>query len=248
MKALAAENIPVLFVMTQVPCNAEGDLHPEAIELARDIESRDLPLSPENRVFHTMALADSFSGHPAHGVVELLDATFRVAPEGVVNALTAAQKIDLERKVREARKVAAPAAAGAAAAGAAPIPFSDAALLVPLQMAMMARIAAIFGLSVHTGTLATLAGAAFAGGGVTQVGKYMVTSMVKFVPGANIAAGVIRGGVASALTYAVGEAWIVVCTHLYKLGPEAAERIRAEEIRRIFMTEFKKQASRKRAA
>jgi uncharacterized protein (DUF697 family)/predicted GTPase len=246
VKALASEDIPVLFVLTQVPRNADGELHPEAVELAQDILSRDLPLAPENIVFHTMALADSFSGHPAHGVQELLDATFQVAPEAVVKALTAAQKIDLERKVREARKVVAPVAASAAATGAAPIPFADAALLIPLQVGMMARVSAIFGLGIQKGTLATLAGAAFAGGGVTQAGKYLVTSMLKLVPGANIAAGVIRGGVASALTYAVGEAWIVVCTHLYKLGPTAAENIPTDEIRHLFMEEFKKQASRKR--
>ena len=90
-------------------------------------------------------------------------------------------------------------------------------------------------------------GAAFAGGGATQAGKYLVTSLLKFVPGANVAAMAIRGTVASSLTYAVGEAWIAVCLHLYKVGPAAAENIPADEIRGLFMAEFKKQATRKRS-
>lgn len=246
VRALAAEDIPVLVVFTQVPRDAQGQLHPDAIELGDHAVSLKLPLKPENRVFYTMASADSFMGQRAHGVQELLDATFRVAPEGAVKALVAAQKIDLERKAREARKVIVPVTVSAAAAGATPIPFADAAVLVPLQIGMMAKIAAIFGLGIQSGTLATLAGAAFAGGGVTQAGKYVVTSLLKFVPGANIAAGVIRSGVASALTYSVGEAWIVVCARLYKLGPEAATSIPTDEIKQLFMEEFKKQASRKR--
>jgi uncharacterized protein (DUF697 family)/predicted GTPase len=246
VSALAAEDIPVLFVLTQVPRDAAGQLHPDAVELAEDIMGRRLPLAPENRVFHTMALADTFSGHTTHGVQGLLDATFRVAPDAVVKALIAAQKIDVERKAREARKVVAPVAASAAAAGAVPIPFADAGVLIPIQVGMMARIAAIFGLGVQKGTLATLAGAALAGGGVAQAGKYLVTNMIKALPGGNVVGGVIRAGVASTLTYAVGEAWIVVCTHLYKLGPDAAKNVPNQEIRRLFMNEFKKRASRKR--
>ena len=46
------------------------------------------------RPFMTYAKADEFAGQPAYGLKELLDATFRVAPEGVHGALVAAQEID----------------------------------------------------------------------------------------------------------------------------------------------------------
>ena len=78
---------------------------------------------------------------------------------------------------------------------------------------------------------------------MTTAGRYIVTNLLKFVPGANIAAGTIRAGVASALTYAVGEAWIAVCTQLFKLGPAAVERLPAEELRELFLREFKDRAS-----
>ena len=63
------------------------------------------------------------------------------------------------------------------------------------------------------------------------------------MPGANVAAGTIRAGVASALTYAVGEAWIAVCTQLFKLGPAAVERLPADELRELFLREFKARAA-----
>jgi uncharacterized protein (DUF697 family) len=242
VEALAAEGVPVMFVMTQVPLR-EGEVHPDALELAEDVIARGLPLAPENRVFFTMALEDEFSGHPAHGLQELLDATFRVAPEGVNAAITAAQQIDVDRKIAEARKLIKPVAAAAGGVGATPIPFADAAILIPVQIGLMARIAAIFGLPIDKGNLATIAAVALAGGGVTRAARYVVTNLVKALPGGAIAGGVIRAGVASTLTYALGEAWISVCGRLYRMGPDAASRVSPEEIRRLFMDEFRRRAA-----
>ena len=242
MRALAAEGIPIVFVLTQVH-RRDGEVHPEAIKLADSVLARNLPLAPDNRVFFTMALPDTWGGWEAFGLQELLDATFRVAPEGVANALTAAQKIDLARKAARARIYVKGAALSAAATGATPIPFADAALLVPIQTGLMAKIAAIFGLGLKKRALSSLVGMVFAGEGVTTAGRYLVTQLLKFVPGANIAAGTIRAGVASALTYGVGEAWIAVCTQLHRLGPAAAERLPAEELRELFLREFKARAA-----
>ena len=241
IEELAREGLPILFVLTQVH-QRDGQIHPEVLKLAESVVERRLPLSPDNRVFFTMALPDTWGGWEAFGLHELLDATFRVAPDGVANALTAAQKIDLARKAARARAFVKGAAVSAAAAGATPIPFSDAALLVPIQTGMMAKIAAIFGLGIRKGTLSTLAGTAFTAGGVTQAGRYLVTNLLKFVPGGNVAAGTIQAGVASSLTWAIGEAWIAVCTRLFRAGPAAVDRLPTEEIRELFLREFKARA------
>ena len=154
-----AKLVPVMLVLTQVPKTQKG-IHPKTQELARDIEARKLPLAPSGQVLLTMAEPDEHSGHVQHGLVELLDATFEVAPDAIAAAIAATQKLDLSIKAREARKAIPPAVAAAAAAGAVPIPFSDAALLVPIQIGMMAKICATFGLTIQTGALATMAGAA----------------------------------------------------------------------------------------
>lgn len=241
IRRLADEGLPVLFVFTQAE-KRNGRIHPAIKETAESVISRDLPLAPENRVFFTMAQGDDFSGLEAHGLEELLDATFRVAPEAVRKALNAAQKLDLERKAKAAREWVVGAAAAAGVAGATPIPFSDAAVLVPIQTGMLAKISVTFGLGVKKGTLATLVASALTAGGLTNAGKYLVTNLLKFVPGGNIIGGTIRAGVASSLTYAVGEAWIAVCQQLFKLGPAAVEALSTDAIQQMFLAEFKKRA------
>ncbi|UGS38486.1 GTPase family protein [Capillimicrobium parvum] len=242
VRQLAADGVPVLFVLTQVQTR-DGEIHPEVRKLAESVMERDLPLAGGNRVFFTMAQPDDFGGFPAHGLRDLLDATFRVAPDAVEAALIAAQKIDLERKVRKARTYIKAAAATAAGIGATPIPIADAALLVPVQVGLMAKIAAIFGLNITTGTFASVAGAAFTAGGLTQAGRYLATTMLKFVPGAGtIVGGTIRAGVASSLTFAVGEAWIVVCSQLHALGPRGASALESKAIREMFVAALRERS------
>ena len=60
--------------------------------------------SPAVEPFMTYAMADEFAGQPAYGLAEVLDATFRVAPEGAHGALVAAQQIDYDRKAEEAQR------------------------------------------------------------------------------------------------------------------------------------------------
>ncbi len=203
---LHALGLPVILVMTQVPVR-DGVVHPDALELARQITERRLPIV-DGRVFHTVAQADPFTGQETHGLHDLLDATFRVAPAGAQAALVAAQAIDAAAKVRQARITIRAAVASAAAAAAVPIPFADATLLVPIQLGMMARIGHLFGIPLdRAGLMSTLATTA-----ATQGGRAAVTGLLKLVPGAGtIAGGVIGASVASTFTYAMGEAWLTVC-------------------------------------
>ena len=247
VQALHDAGVPVLVVLTQV-ARRDGRLHPVARELADSIEGRGLPLAPGGRAFFVMARPDEFEGHEKHGLEELLDATFRVAPEGVHRALTAGQVIDLDRKEMAARKVVQGAAAAAATAGAVPIPFSDAATLVPIQISMFAGVTVTYGLAISKGTFVTLTGAALSYGGLTTAGKYLVTNMLKFVPGGNVAGGVIRASVAAGLTLTAGEAWIAVCNQLSRMDADKLAKLESSEVREIFMEAFERRAGRLPAA
>ena len=243
VQALHDIEVPVIVVLTQV-ARRDGRVHPVALELARSIEARGLPLAPDGRAFFVMALADEFEGHERHGLEDLLDATFRVAPEGVHRALIAGQIIDLERKEKASRKIVQAASAAAATAGAVPIPFADAAVLVPTQVGMFAGVTVTYGLPISKGTFVTLAGAALSYGGLTTAGKYLVTNLLKFVPGGNVAGGIIRAGVAGSLTLTAGEAWIVVCNQLARMDPEHLAKLDASEVRDIFLQAFERRAKR----
>ena len=243
VQALHDAGVPVIVVLTQA-ARRDGRIHPVALELAHSIEAQGLPLAPDGRVFFVMAVADEFEGHERHGLEDLLDATFRVAPEAVHRALIAGQVIDLERKEKASRKIVQAASATAATAGAVPIPFSDAAALVPLQVGMFAGVTVTYGLPISKGTFVTLAGAALSYGGLTTAGKYLVTNLLKFVPGGNVAGGAIRAGVAGTLTLTAGEAWIVVCNQLARMDPERLARLDASEVRDMFMQAFESRAKR----
>ena len=243
VRALADLGLPVILVLTQVQRGAGGRVHPDAEALAASIAALDLPIQ-DGLIHYTMALADDFTGQTAYGLQEVLDATFRGAPDGVAHAITAAQRIDFDRK-RDRAEVAVKAATTAAtAAGASPIPFSDAAILVPLQIGMMASIAVTYGISVERSTAASIAATAAA----TTAGRSAVTNMLKFVPGAGTAvAAPISATVAGTFTYAMGHAWIRVCERLARgeLGLVGGA-LDGDTVHRIFMEEFKTSASRRK--
>jgi uncharacterized protein (DUF697 family)/GTP-binding protein EngB required for normal cell division len=237
--------LPVIVVLTQVPMRPDpqappgtaGSFHPDAVELARRIEGRRLPIVA-GRPFLTYAKPDPFTGQPAYGLTEVLDATFQVAPEGVHGALVAAQEIDQVRKVKEAQKHIAVAAASAAAAAASPIPFSDAAMLVPIQLRMMARIAQIYKIKFDRAALMAIASATAA----TTAGRATFTGLLKMVPGAGtVAGGVVGAGVATSFTFAMGQAWLTVCQRVAagRLGA-VGRALDNTEIREMFVAEFKK--------
>ena len=197
-----------------------------------------LPLSPDNQVLLTNARADEFTGSPVHGLQELLEATFATAPEAARRALTAAQLIDRERKRQEAGSVITAAAGSAMATGVTPIPFSDAAILVPLQIGMIAKISATYGLRLPQGRLASLVASMLLAGGATTAGRWLVASLLRLVPGGQIPAMAISGTVAASLTSAMGWAWVAVCERLLDdpnaLDEDTLRALFAEELRRRF--------------
>jgi uncharacterized protein (DUF697 family)/GTP-binding protein EngB required for normal cell division len=243
IKRLDELGLPVIVVLTQVPRRSDpaaggnGQFHPDAVTLSEQIAARRLPIV-SGRAFLTYAKPDPFTGQPAYGLQEVLDATFRVAPEGVHGALVAAQQIDLARKAKEAQKHIGVAAASAAAAAASPIPFSDAAMLVPIQLGMMARIAQIYKIKFDRAALMAIASTTAA----TQAGRATFSGLLKMVPGAGtVAGGVLGAGVASSFTYAMGQAWLTVCQRVAQGKLGGLNRvIDNDQLREAFLDEFKK--------
>ena len=236
VRALDELELPVIIVMTQVPRNESG-FHPDAVALAELVRQRHLPVVPGSP-FLTYAKADSFTGQRAYGLREVLDATFRVAPAGVHGALVAAQEIDHARKATEAQRVIAAAASSAAASAAVPVPFSDAVMLVPIQLGMMAKIAQLYKIKFDRAALLAIASTTAA----TQAGRATATGLLKLIPGAGtIAGGLIGAGVASTYTYAMGQAWLAVCQRAAtgSFG-KVGDALDTEAVREAFTDELKK--------
>ncbi|MFP5282268.1 MAG: GTPase family protein [Actinomycetes bacterium] len=234
--------LPVILMLTQGPMR-DGQHHPDAVLLAEQIEAKGLPIAG-GRVYLTYAKADPFSGASPHGLTEVLDATFRVAPDGVHGALVAAQQVDAARKAKEAQKHIAVAATSAAAAAASPVPFSDAAILIPIQLGMMARIAQIYSIKVERAALMAIASTTAA----TSAGRATFTGLLKMVPGAGtVTGGVVGASVASTFTFAMGQAWLTVCERAVTGGfGRLGVVLDDEALRSAFFEEFKNKLSVRR--
>ena len=243
IRAFVDEQLPVMVVLTQ--CLGPEDA--EALEFAAVIAQQGLPTSPGPAPFLTLAQPRKITAEltlPSFGLQELLDATFDVVPAAARDALINTQRIDLERKTKRARGELAGFAATAAGIGATPIPFADAALLVPVQLGMLARICVVFGVEIKKETMLGLVTAAAGTGGATAAGRYVATSLLKFVPGGNVVGGAIRAGTAAALTTALGEAYVQACREIVRREYAGERPLAQDEIKVLVLDRFREWSKR----
>lgn len=240
VERLAALGVPVIVVLTQVAVR-EGQVHPDALELAESIRGRNLPTKPSPAPILTNARVDQWVTPELHGLHELLDATAGVIPESVRAALEAAQRIDLQRKRRRAKLAIRTATTAAAGTCAVPLPIADAAALFPVQMGMLAAISAAYGVPTPSSRLVQAFGSIMLATGASTVGRYLAGTIVKFVPGAGTVTGyVIRASVASSVTLAMGYGWISVNERLVKMSEaEAAAFLNSDQVKDAFVAAFK---------
>jgi uncharacterized protein (DUF697 family)/predicted GTPase len=199
-------------------------------------------LLPQTRnVVRVLAKETVFDGGytmPAMGLDNLVELTMALVPETQKDAFAAAQKVSLNHKMQRAHAVVGTAVLSAGGAGAAPIPFSDALAIIPIQISMLAGISAVWGLPTSTAFLGTLVSGGITGSAGTLIGRATVGALLKLIPGiGSTAGGAISATVASTLTLAFGKAYI---TALYVLTKDDPDRIpTAEEIRDEFMRQLK---------
>ena len=127
-------------------------------------------------------------------------------PEAYRGAVESAQLIDLGGKKTRAQAVIHGAAVSAAGAGGLnPLPISDAAIITPIQIGMVASLAVVYGLP-REGMKAAVAPLVAQVGGILAAG-----SLTKFIPWLGQ---VIQAVVASALTEVIGQlvnTWMIRC-------------------------------------
>ena len=219
-----AEHMPVLGVITKA--RSDDGFRAEVQRL----------LPTTKNVVRVRAMAETLDdGHivAPMGLEELVEATDELLPEAFQRAFAAAQKVSLQKKKKQAHAAVTAAAAAATGAGASPIPFTDAAILIPIQIGMLARITVVYGLDptreLHTALLASVVGTS----ATTLGGRLIVTNLLKLIPGAGTAVGVaISASTAAALTAALGEVYIATLDYLYSKGDGAPPTI--DEVRREF--------------
>lgn len=207
IKTLISEfNVKVCVVLTQAfqqkkvieMCNAIENLG----VLKEKIEANQLQVIP---VLAKDYEIDEGKYKNAFGLNELERETIFSRKNGEVNGYQ--QKVDEMEK--DARKYAKNYIGATILTGMSPIPFSDAAVLVPVQVAMLAKINSIFEITMEEGTLKKLAEMAIKIGGTAFVGKTLVSNVFKMIPGiGTLAGGAISATVAGTLTTVLANNYI----------------------------------------
>ena len=226
---LEAAGLPVIIVLTKVDWDRNpvtGKMTPsyaaetlrQWIENPRDEVGR--PIAIRNRGVVLTSAVNSKGKGVGYGLSDLVERTLELSPASEKDAFRIVQTLNLGWKRDMARRDVTAATASAAAPAAVPIPIATAAVLAPIQLAMMGRVAVVYDLELRSvfsvSALAQLA--------TQMTGRALAASLVKFIPGAG---SVIDAAVASALTAATGEGWIRFCEAIYtgKVDLRSAEAV-----------------------
>jgi len=202
-----AEEVPVILVFTQTIDDERADA------LEATIREVDLPIAG-GRAVRTLAESRRIKRQNLKptGLEELVRLTNELLPEAVSRAFINAQGVVLDLKVDQSRAVVVGGAVAAAAAAAAPMPAADALVLKSIQLGMLAGVTAIFGVDLSNGQVMTLVKSVIGQGGVEKLGKKMVKELAKHLPGGNV----VNATVAASLTAALGEAYIRLCSEMFR--------------------------------
>lgn len=193
-----SDKTPVIVVLTQ-------SIGKDYKILEKYVKDLNLPVKSVRSVLaRDLEINDDFT-LPAFGLKELVDITFECLPEAAHAAFINAQKVNIERKLESANKAVLPFVTAAFAEGFNPLPFADAALLIPTQLGMLARLTVLFGISINKSLLTAILSGVLGTGSATAVGRTIVANIFKFIPGVGtMAGGAISGATAAIITAALG--------------------------------------------
>ncbi|MDN6731743.1 MAG: 50S ribosome-binding GTPase, partial [Atopostipes suicloacalis] len=228
-----SKKIPVVIVLTQ-------SIGEQVEEFKAYIEAIDTGAVAVHSVLAQPYVISNDYTVEAFGLNELIQDTFNLLPEGLEKSFNNAQRIDIERKVKSAKSWARRYIASSFGVGFVPIPFSDASLLVPMQVALLAHITAIFGIPIDRATLVSIIAAVGGTGSATFLGRSLVSNAFKFIPGlGTVIGGIISGTTASVVTQALAFSYIQV---LKKLSEDELinKETKTERIIKLMQKEFKK--------
>lgn len=221
-----SEEWPVILVLTQ----NFGKAHAEFVSYIENLNLNVLNVRP--LLAEEFEIDEGITKKP-FGLKELVEITYDNLPDAYRRAFINAQIVDIDKKVKNSHIAITTAVTGAFTVGFSPIPFSDAAALVPIQLGMIAAISNAFGISKDKTLFSSVLAATIGTGGATVAGKTIVLNALKLFPGiGTVGGGLISGSTAAILTATLG---IAYTESLKVLAPRiyGGEKIEKTEIIRI---------------
>lgn len=232
--------VPIIVVLTQACPKTKGK------QMQTLVEKENLDII---KVIPVLAQDMDFDGEyvaKAYGLDQLVDIMSEALPEELQDTLQNVQKASLKSKKKRSRAVVAAASAVAFGEGFIPISFSDAAVLIPTQITMIASITTNFGMSISKSVIMSFISSTIGTAGTTILGKSMVSNLFKLIPGVGTGVGgMISGSTASLLTTALGEAYIKFMEMIYK-GELKKEDLYDQNGQKAISKMFKEELTKKR--
>ncbi|MEA5040507.1 MAG: GTPase [Clostridiaceae bacterium] len=235
------ESVPVVVVITKSYSVPEREQNIEMIYSAFAKQKnysknlrKILPVVASPYILNETAYA------PPEGISELIDITNEIMPEGVKAGAKDIAKFKLTRKRALSQTTVGAAAVAGVAVGAIPIPFSDAALLGPTEIAEINALAKIYEINRDEKSKQLL-NSIIEAGTVGTAAKTALSSL-KSMPGINMAASALNAIVAGVIIVLLGEASIYVFEQIY-LGEKSVTDI--DWVTKIIESKFKSQFAEK---
>ena len=229
-----AQQLPVILVLTQTIGEETGKFEHYLNSMKLPVEAIIPVLAKDYRITKQNMI-------PAFGLQELIDVTLEVIPSEVHKAFINAQQIDIKLKEEKAKSWAKTYITSAFGVGFTPIPIADATLLVPMQITMLGHITAIFGLSLDKSQVISMIAGVGGTSGTTLLGKFLVSSVFKVIPGiGTITGGVISGATASVLTVALAYSYIEVLKRI-AVAESQGKDLKLVEIQKLMNQSFTEQ-------
>ena len=218
---LREKEIPVVVVFTKILGDESADFIEAAISEINAhhgdfINGRYVKVNSRERKILNISI-------PVSGLDDLVDISFKALPESksrARQALKKAQMVKMEERLEAmkdgAKLIVHTSSVAAGVVGATPVPGSDAPLIAGVQSTMIYKINSEFELDITTSASASIISGILGVTAVAQVGKTIVSNVLKFIPGVgSVVGGVISAATAVGITEAIGHAYIQVLASYY---------------------------------
>lgn len=207
------KSIPVIVVITKSYSKPDRIKNKEMIQSVFKEQKKYTTVPPIIPVVAQEFLIDENTFVAPDGISELIDKTNELMPDGLKYAKHDLDSFILNRKRALAHAVVTTATASAVAIAAVPLPFSDAFLITPIEIAEINAIASIYEIG-KTEKSKRFLNSIVDVGAVSLAAKTLISAL-KLVPGINIAVGVLNALVAGVIVSVLGEGAIYAFEQVY---------------------------------
>ena len=206
IRAFQQRKIPVALILTQIDVATE-----ESCESLKQVIIHELGTIFEENIFESTI---DYKVIPVKaGIKELYEWTNRRLPESRKESFIISCNHSYDEKFEQCLKWIKGAAAAAATASVSPVPFSDSAIITPIQIGLIGKILTTWNLN----QIDKLASCVALDTILPSIGRTVAGNLVKMVPGLGSFVGaLINAGVSSSITFGIGYALNEACRQIHR--------------------------------